>query len=90
MTPTYALSPPAIRCLFFKPIPSAICRWEAKELDRQLHLAAVDKELHDAINATQEAIEVKSLHEYATLMWTKDAQASRGSTTVRSRNQARC
>lgn len=51
-------------------------RWEAKELDRQLHLAAVDKELHDAFNSTQEAIEVKSLHEYATLMWTKDAQAS--------------
>lgn len=52
-----------------------MCRWEAKELDRQLHLAAIDKELHDAYNSAQEAIEVKSLHEYSTLMWTKDAQA---------------
>ncbi|CBN77064.1 conserved unknown protein [Ectocarpus siliculosus] len=51
-------------------------RWEAKELDRQLHLAAVDKELHDAYVCKAEAIEVKSLHEYSTLMWTKDAQVA--------------
>ncbi|CAM9935458.1 unnamed protein product, partial [Hapterophycus canaliculatus] len=49
---------------------------EAKELDRQLHLAAVDKELHDAYACAHEAIEVQSLHEYSTLMWTKDAQAA--------------
>lgn len=52
----------------------SVHRWEGKELDRQLHLAAVDKELHDAYNCTQEAMEVKSLHKYSTLMWTKDAQ----------------
>ena len=55
-----------------------MCRWEATELDRHLHLADVDEELHDAYacGATSDAVEVTSLHSYATLMWCKDAQAS--------------
>lgn len=46
------------------------------ELDRQLHLADVDKELHDACSTVGDTIEVTSLHSYPTRMWRKDAQAS--------------
>ncbi|CAM9245524.1 unnamed protein product [Discosporangium mesarthrocarpum] len=49
-------------------------RWENKELDRHLHLAGVDRELHDAYASTADAMEVKSLHHYPTLMWCDDAK----------------
>lgn len=46
------------------------------ELDRQLYLADVDKELHDAYGTIGDTIEVTSLHSYPTRMWRKGAQAS--------------
>lgn len=46
------------------------------ELDRQLHLADVDKELHDACSTNGGTINVTSLHSYPIRMWHKGAQAS--------------
>lgn len=46
------------------------------ELDRQLHLADVDKELHDAFSTNGGTINVTSLHSYPIRMWHKGAQAS--------------
>ncbi|CAM9590838.1 unnamed protein product [Chrysoparadoxa australica] len=48
-------------------------RWESKELDRHIQMAEMDKELHDSIATTKDAVEVHTLHHYKTLMWKKDA-----------------
>lgn len=53
-------------------------RWEESELDRQVNLAAIDRELHDAHDCRDDTFEVRSLHRYPTLMWRADAQVNVG------------
>lgn len=47
---------------------------EVTELENQMHLNNVDKELHDAYATRKEFVEVKHLHGYATMMWTNNAR----------------
>lgn len=51
-------------------------RAEQDELERQLHLDDVDKELHDAYASRDEFIEVKSLHGYSMSLWVNNARAA--------------
>ena len=49
---------------------------ELKELDRQIHLDEVDKELHDAYASRQEFVEVNSLHGYSMMLWVNNARVA--------------
>jgi hypothetical protein len=51
---------------------------ESSDLNRQLQLNNVDKELHDAFASRKEYIEVKHLHGYATMLWTNNARVALG------------
>ena len=48
--------------------------WEDTQLDRQIRLNGVDRELHDAYATKQEYVEVKVLHGYRTLLWVNNAR----------------
>jgi hypothetical protein len=54
-------------------------RWESAELARHLELAELDRELHGAWATDRQAVEVTSLHKYATVMWRADARRALGS-----------
>lgn len=51
-----------------------VLRLECREIDLQISLTEVDKELHDAIASCEPYIEVSSLHGYNTLMNTYEAR----------------
>ena len=49
---------------------------EQREIDRNVNLNAVDKELHDAYASRSESINVKALHGYPILLWTNNARVA--------------
>jgi hypothetical protein len=48
--------------------------FEAREIDRRIHLNLIDKELHDCYNTRKEYVEVKHLHGYSTVLWVNNAR----------------
>ena len=48
--------------------------WEDSQLDMRLKLNAIDRELHDAYATRKEYMEICSLHDYPTMMWTNNAR----------------
>lgn len=48
--------------------------YEAREIDRRIHLNLIDKELHDCYNTRKEYVEVKHLHGYSTVLWINNAR----------------
>jgi len=49
-------------------------RHEQDELERQLHLDDVDRELHDCFASRKEFFEIKSLHGYSMMLWVNNAR----------------
>jgi hypothetical protein len=49
---------------------------ETVELERNLHLNDVDRELHDAYSSRSEFVEVKSLHGYSMMLWVNNARVA--------------